>query len=184
MDEPKAKQLMKRIRRLTKKIGEAKSDCKQDELSNFRAQRESFARQLAEEFELYYIIREGKTQFVDKEAAYEHYHDPDNRKKIRGAGAIQQLFGQRQWFKRTLKEYADMTDAELRTKVESTLIKEMLQRETFIHQIQDELDEKHLDFNDVDARAEETDNLLDGIDLSSLDSYGLEEQNDSQEEES
>lgn len=176
MSVNKERQLKQNIRRLTKSIGEARTAHQRDEVSNFRAQRESFARQLAEEYEQYYVIRDGRTKFVSQQEAYEHYQEPENRKRIRGAGAVQQLFGQRQWFYKTLQEYAAMTDAELREKVELTLCTEMEQREKFIHEIQKEIGEEPIDFTVVDTRADESAELLQGIDFSSLDNHGNNEQ--------
>ncbi|MCI0563246.1 MAG: hypothetical protein MN733_32615 [Nitrososphaera sp.] len=170
MSEPadKKETLHNNIRRLTKEIGKAKKSSQIGEIDNLRAQREAFARQLAEEFDEYYVLKEGKTDFVSLEDAHEHYKDPAVRKKIAGNNAVQQLVERRQFFFNKLHEMKGMTDAEVRTFITEGFTKEMANTEAQIHAIQKEIGENLFNFTAVDAKNNEVNKLLDGIDISSL----------------
>ncbi len=179
MDE-KQKQLQDRIRSLTKQIGEARRAHRREELSNLRAQRNGFARQLAEEFDTYFVIRNGSTFFVSQEEMMEHYSDPEERKKVRGSNIVSQLFEQRQWYKRKLDWVKSSSDEDLREYLETTFEKQMKGREAAIHDVQGQIGEEPMDFDVIDARAAQDAELLDGIDLSSLlDNHGNDKEKES-----
>lgn len=161
-------ELQKRIRSLTKQIGVARREHQREELSNLRAQREAFARQLIEEYETFYIIKDGRTQFVNREEMEEHYSDPDERKKVKGAGMVQAMFQQRQTYKKRLDWALSATDEEIRKYVIEAYKKETDKFEEWIHNLQEEIGEEKMDFALIDERNEEADKLLEGIDFASL----------------
>jgi hypothetical protein len=169
MSEDREKFIKKNIRRLTSEIGKARKDHSRAELDNRRTERANFARQLAEEFNEYFIIGDdGKTKFVPMEEAHEHYENPEVRKRIQGGGIVQQVYEQRMWFKSQQLAFQAMSDADMRKAVDDLFGREVKERETYIHKVQKDIGEELIDFDVVDTRAAESKKDLEGIDLSFL----------------
>lgn len=168
MTEDRKEFLEKRVRKLTKEIGAAKKANERMDLDNFRTQRNAFLNQLAEEFDSYFWIAEGKSQFGSKEQMEEHYQDPEERKKVRGASIVSDLFAGRTMVKERIEKFATMDGPKLKKLVLDELTHEADRLETAINKIQDEIKEVPIDFEQVDKNRESTKNDLEGIDLTSL----------------
>lgn len=168
MNEKNKQALQKRIRSLTKLIGEEKSKYSLEEASNYRAQRERLATQLIEQYDTYYIIRDGKTEFVSKEQVIEHYSNPDVKQNIAATNTIESIIKQRTTIKNKLDWVLLSTDAEVRKFVEDSLSNQVITAEHNINHITQSLDMQPVDFNAIDDKNKESKKLLEGIDFSSL----------------
>jgi hypothetical protein len=168
MSEERKNQLKKRIRQLTKEIGQAKTAHERMELSNLRKQRDGFLTQLADEFDTYFWVVDGQSHFGSKEEMFVHYQDPNERKKVRGAGIVSDLFAGRNLVKERKEKFEKMSDEEIRELVLQELDGEVSRLEKAINDIQTEINEPPVDFEQVDKNRQSTKNHLDGIDLSSL----------------
>lgn len=168
MPDDREKELKKRIRTLTKRIGEAGRSGDHNEVENLRQQRSNFIGQLIDEFDLYYWIVDGKSKFGTQEEVNEHYEEPENRKKLAIAGALTDLFQGRAILKRRFDQFGKLDAEEAKQLVLSEIADQLLRVEKTIHDFEEESDKEKTDFNQLDENQDDGDDFLDGIDLTSL----------------
>ena len=164
-EETREQELKKNIRRLTKRIGNAKKSHDHGEVDKLRAQRGGFIKSLAEEFDTFYIIRDGKSDFVSQEEAVEFYEDPEEQKKVAAADAETDLFKGRRKIISRRKLLAEKSDEDVKKQVLDELDKEEKRLEGFINEIRKQVDLEEIDFSTIE---DDDDDWAEGIDLDSV----------------
>jgi len=160
--------IQKQIRRLTKKIGIAKNNHDYNEIANLRIQRDQFLKQLIEEYQLAYIIVDGKTKFVSLEEAEQHYENPEVRKQIALTDAINQVCQEREKIISKLNTFKDMAPEQVKETCVKGLSIELDNIENFANGLAKEIGKKPFDWKEIDKKKKEGYNFLEGIDISSL----------------
>jgi len=166
MSEERNIDLKKKIRTLTKKIGQAIKENDHNEASNLRAQRCQFIETLVEEFDEYFILKDNKSTFVTLEEAKEHYENPDERKKVATAGVVSEMYQGREFLRKRYSNFNALTPENLKIKVLNEINEQINRLEKAINGLLKEVGKKHIDFTQADN--DRTDDFLDGIDMSSL----------------
>lgn len=168
MPDEREKELRKRIRRLTKQIGEAIKNHDHNEVENLRMQRSNFIGQLIDEYEVYYWVENGQSKFGTQEEAYEHYEQPENQKKLAVASAITDLFQGRTILKKRFDKFAQMNGDDVKELILGEVANQIVRVEKTIHEFEEESGMVETDFEELDKKQGEDDDFLDGIDISSL----------------
>ena len=166
--EPRKKEIRRNIRRLTKLIGEAKRASDFNEVENLRNQRGNWQRQLVEEFEEMFVVKNGKTEFLPIEEAVEFYQNEDNKKRIAASNALNQLLQAREQLKKRHQAISDDPPETVKKKILNEVVDELGRVESIIQDLNKQAGNDKIDFDAIDKNREEKDDLLDGIDMSSL----------------
>lgn len=169
MPSDRESNLKKNIRRLTKRIGLALKTHDHNEVSNLRQQRGDFIKALIEEFDEYFILQDNKSCFVTLTEAKEHYENPENRKAVATARAVSEMYQGREFLRKRLKEFTDMTEQELRDKVIGEISGQVTRMEELMNKMLGDINKPLIDFVEVDKSKEDDDDFLSGFDMSSLD---------------
>lgn len=167
MDE-RERELKSAIRRLTKRIGEARKASDFNEVENLRKQRGSFAKQLMEEYDQGFRIIDGKTEFLPLDEALEYYQQADVRKKVGVANATNDLLQARERLQKRLMRIEEMTAEEVKEATLKDIEREISKVEGIIEDINEQVGNPPVDFDKIDKQKLTDDDLLDGIDMSSL----------------
>jgi hypothetical protein len=166
MSEDKQKHYRIQIRRLTKQIGLALKTHDHNEVSNLRDQRGMFIKALIEEFDQYFILKDGRSHFVTLAEAKEHYQDPENRQAIAVARAVSDMYQGREYCRKRCGEFEAMEAEELKKIVLSELQNQIARMEQTMNELLKDIGKAPIDFKEADASRDV--DFLDGIDLSSL----------------
>ncbi len=166
MPDKRQKDLRKNIRSLTKQIGQALKVHDHSEADNLRYRRIIFIRALVEEYNEYFIIKKGKSRFVDYEEANQHSKKPENRKSIASARIISEMFQGREFLRARYKEFADMTPEKVQKTVMTEIKEQMNRMETVMNELLTDVGRSTIDFEEADSI--KNGDFLDGIDMSSL----------------
>ena len=165
--EKREQSLKKNIRRLTKEIGVARKSHDYNQVTNARAQRAAFIKQLMEEYQVFFWIEGGKSIFGTQEEAETHYSNPEEKKKVAVARAVAELFQGRDYLKKRMKGFEEMAPDKLKEEVLKEIGDQTKRVEGNIHELQEAVGETKMDFVEVD-KVKDGDDFLDGIDMSSL----------------
>jgi hypothetical protein len=162
------KELKKAIRRLTKRIGEARKASDFNEVENLRLQRGSFVKQLIDEFEQGFRVVNGKTEFLPLEDAIEHFRDPKVRRKVGVANATNDLLQARVQLQKRLQRLDEMDADKVKEELLGQVEREITKVERVIADINEQVGNEPIDFDEIDKKRLGDDDYLDGIDMSSL----------------
>ena len=168
MSDDREKFLKKQVKRYTKRLGAALKANEHKEADNLRQQRGEFVASLVEEFDTYFIIVDGKSDFVSLEEAREHYNDPANKRKVGVANAISGWYQNRQYLRTQVKKYTEMDAEKLKRMVLGDIKKRMASLAKNINKLRAEGGEAPIDFEVADSKQDEDSSFLDGIDMDSL----------------
>jgi len=169
MPSDKQLNLRKNIRRLTKRIGQALKEHDHNEASNLRSQRGDFIKTLIEEFDEYFLLKNNKSCFVTLEEAKDYYDNAENRQKVATAGAVSEMYQGREFLRKRLKEFSDMSKQELKDKVLGEILGQMKRMEKLMNKMLTDIGKPAIDFAEADKSKENNDDFLSGFDMSSLD---------------
>jgi hypothetical protein len=168
MPNERKKELHSNIRRLTKDIGEAKNANDFNEVENLRAQRGKFCKQLAEEFNEGFIIEDGKTIFKSIEEIHVHYENPEMKKRVILADAVNNVCQQRRYMKNRQLKLMAMSPEDVKTLMLKEIQKTLTELEKVANDVKKQLGEPAVNWETLDAKQKEEDDFLKGIDPSSL----------------
>lgn len=166
MSEDKQKHYRIQVRRLTKQIGQALKTHDHNEVSNLRTQRGVFINALIEEFDQYFILKDGKSHFVTLEDATEYDEDPQNRQSVAVARAVSEMYQGREFCRKRCGEFDAMTGEELKKVVTSEINGQIARMEKTMNELLKGIGKPPIDFKEADASKDV--DFLDGIDMSSL----------------
>jgi len=166
MSDKRNKHLKTQIKRLTKLIGQATRSHDHNEASNLRQQRGAFCKALITEFDEYWILANGKSDFVSLEEAQAFYSDPKNVQRIGMHDALTEMSVERDMYIARQKKLENMSPEDVKKLMYSELQKAISQMEKNINMLRKELGQTAINFEQLDT-IKNTDDL-DGIDMSSL----------------
>jgi hypothetical protein len=168
MSDNREDELKSHIRRLTKRIGEAKLAFDFNEVENLRNQRGSFVCALIEEFQQGFAIIDGKTVFMSTEELDEHYENEDVQKQVYAAAATTEILQVRDSIIKRMKRIEDGSAEDLKVEILASMVKEIAKLEAMGNDISVKCGSKEIDFKAIDESRQADNDLMDGFDMSSL----------------
>ena len=153
---------------MTKLIGQALKAHDHNEVSNLRIQRGGFITNLIEEFDEYFILKNNKSCFVSLEEAKDHYENLKNRQSVAAARAVSEMYQGREFLRKRLKEFSDMTKQELKDKVLEEISEQMKRMEKLMNKMLTDIGKPVINFAEADKNKQSSDDFLNGFDMSSL----------------